>query len=76
MDLHVFVCAVYSLHPVLPVGTDPLWLPRPSQVVFFAVWHFIPALPSSGSRIPAHLYSGDQQFPACVLLHHHPGTGR
>lgn len=76
VDLHVPVCVAGSLHPVPPVVTDPVWVLQSPQVVQFAVWLCVPALPSSGSGIPAYVCGSDQQFATCILLHHHPGTGK
>lgn len=76
MDLHVPLCVAGSLHLVPPVVTNPVRVFSSPKVVQFAVWLCVPALPSSGSRIPAHICGGDQRFATCIPLHHHPGAGR
>lgn len=76
MDLHVPVCFAGSLHPVPAVVTDSVWVFSSPKVVQFAVRLCIPALPSSGSGIPAYICGGDQQFATCILLHHYLRTGR
>lgn len=74
VDLHVSDCAGGSLLSVPPVDTEPVWvLP---QVVQFPVWFSVPALPGSGPWFSSHICGGDQQYAACVLLHHHSRTGR
>lgn len=75
MDLHVPVCVAGSLQPFPCVVTDSVWVLQSPQVVHFAVWVSVSALPSSGPGISPHLCGDYKQFATCVLLHHHPGTG-